>query len=98
MNSVSQSVLFYIAVVVDFLGSWDLLPFDFHLSSASHTFEITAEPWLSKLHGRHTIGSDKQEVWIDGVASEPEIGRVLGKKCPIRCLGVLPLVYMLGMQ
>ena len=38
----------------------------------------TVEPWLSEPHGRHTIGSDKREVRIDGVASEISMGRVYG--------------------
>ena len=36
----------------------------------------TVEPRLSEPRGRHTIGSDKREVRIDGVASEMTIGRV----------------------
>ena len=39
-------------------------------------FITTVEPRLSEPHGRHTIGSDKREVRIDGVASEMTIGRV----------------------
>ena len=38
----------------------------------------TVEPWLSEPHGRHIIGSDKQEVQIDGVASKTAIGRAYG--------------------
>ena len=38
----------------------------------------TVEPRLSEQCRRHTIGPDKREVWIGGVASEMSIGRVYG--------------------
>ena len=43
-----------------------------------HSVATTVEPRLSEPRGRHTIGSDKREVRIDGVASETDIGGVYG--------------------
>ena len=42
------------------------------------TRRSTVEPRLSEPCRRHTIGSDKREVRIGGVASEMSIGRVYG--------------------
>ena len=38
----------------------------------------TVEPGLSEPHGRHTVGSDKREFRIDGVASKTSMGRIYG--------------------